>query len=153
MKKVTFVLLLSIFSFLNCQAITKQENIKLLFQLMQTDSVIQKMSESMMPMLMSTLPQVPDSAAREQMTEQINVQMKKVTNIMMDITNRLLNEDMVEVYDKYFTEKEIKGLVAFYKSPAGMKMVQVTPEMNKEMISILLTKYLPEMQRKLKDSK
>lgn len=140
------VLLFSIPAFLNCSALTKQENIKVLFQLMQTDSVVEKMMNSMIPMLTKSVPQ-QDSTANSQMAAMMN----KMTQVMMVITKRLLNEDMIGLYDKYFTESEIKDLVTFYKSPAGKKMVAVSPDLNKEMVMILITKYIPEIQKMLKD--
>lgn len=147
MKKLLFVLFVSMTTFLTVQAQTKQENIKVLFQLMQTDSVVDKMMNSMIPMLLKTVPQPQDTAA----TNKMNAMMTKMTNVMRTITNRLLNEDMTVLYDKYFTEAEIKGLVSFYQSSAGKKMISVTPELNKEMVSILLTKYVPELDRMMKN--
>jgi hypothetical protein len=147
MKKILLVLLFSIPVLLNCQAQTKQENIKVMFQLMQTDSVVEKMMNSMLPVMMKSIPQAQDSTAKSQ----LDATMKKMTQVMMTITKRLLNEDLVGLYDKYFTEKEIQDLVTFYKSSAGKKMVAVSPELNKEMMIILITKYFPEMQQMLKN--
>lgn len=147
MKKILLVLLFCIPVLLNCQAQTKQENIKVLFQLMQTDSVVEKMMNSMIPVMMKSIPQAQDSTSKSQ----LDATMKKMTQVMMTITKRLLNEDMVGLYDKYFTEIEIKDLVSFYKSPAGKKMVAVSPELNKEMMMVLITKYFPEMQQMLKN--
>ena len=146
MKKIILVLLFSIPVLLNCQALTKQENIKVLFQLMQTDSVVEKMMNSMIPVMMKSMPQQQDSTAKSMM----DASMKKMTEVMIDITRRLMNEDMLAIYDKYYTEKDIKDLVAFYKSSAGQKMVKVSPDLNKEMMTILLTKYVPEIQSKMK---
>ena len=147
MKKLTFVLLISIIAIFNAQSQTKQENIKVLFQLMQTDSVVEKMMNSMIPVMMKSIPQAQDSTAKSQ----LDATMKKMTQVMMVITKRLLNEDMVVLYDKYFTESEISDLATFYKSPAGKKMVAVSPELNKEMMMVLITKYFPEMQQMLKN--
>jgi len=35
-----------------------------------------------------------------------------------------------ELYDKYFTNEEIKGLIAFYESPIGKKTIQVLPALS-----------------------
>jgi len=146
MKKLILVLFISIPALFNCQAQTKQENIKVLFQLMQTDSVVEKMMNSMLPIMMNSIPQQQDSTAKSLM----DATMKKMTQVMLDITKRLLNEDMVGLYDKYFTERDIKDLVAFYRSSAGKKMIAVSPELDKEMMTILMSKYMPEIQNKLK---
>ena len=36
------------------------------------------------------------------------------------------------IYDKHFTEEELKDLVAFYKSPTGQKAIEVMPDLLKE---------------------
>jgi hypothetical protein len=147
MKKPVIVLLLSVLTLFSAQAATKQENIKALFTLMQTDSMAVKMINSMMPMLTKPASSLQDSTAQVQRTALLH----KISNIMYGITKRLINEDMVALYDKYFTEKDITDLLVFYKSSAGQKMVKVTPDLNKEMMTILVTKYMPEIVQMIKN--
>lgn len=147
MKKIILVLLLSIPVYFNVQAQTKQENIKELFALMQADSMAAKMMNSMLPILINQSSPNMDPTAKSQRAEMVN----KMTSVLTNITTRLINEDMVQLYDKYFSEKDIKEMNAFYKSDAGKRMIQVTPDLNKEMMMIMMTKYLPEMQKSFKD--
>ena len=35
--------------------------------------------------------------------------------VMKNITNRMLNEDMVLIYDKYFNQEEINDFISFTK--------------------------------------
>jgi uncharacterized protein len=44
---------------------------------------------------------------------------------------------MLEVYDKYFTEAEVKDLVAFYKTPTGQKFIKILPQISAEMLPII----------------
>ncbi len=37
-------------------------------------------------------------------------------------------ENLVPVYDNYYTEEELKELVRFYESPIGQKFIEVSPE-------------------------
>ena len=37
-----------------------------------------------------------------------------------------------ELYDKYFTNDEIKGLIEFYESPVGKKAIEVLPAITQE---------------------
>lgn len=39
---------------------------------------------------------------------------------------------MVPIYEKYFTRKDIRGMISFYKSPVGQKLLKVTPDIMKE---------------------
>lgn len=41
----------------------------------------------------------------------------------------------VELYDKYFTNEDIKGLIQFYESPLGKKTVQVVPTLTQESVT------------------
>ncbi len=41
----------------------------------------------------------------------------------------LLETVSMELYDKYFTEDELKDMIAFYRTPTGKKTVQVMPKL------------------------
>jgi hypothetical protein len=43
-----------------------------------------------------------------------------------------VNEELVGIYDKHFTEEEIKGLLEFYGSPLGQKVAAELPKINRE---------------------
>lgn len=41
----------------------------------------------------------------------------------------LLEQISLELYDKYFTEDELKDLLVFYRTPTGKKTIQVMPKL------------------------
>lgn len=41
----------------------------------------------------------------------------------------LIEQVSLELYDKYFTEDELKDIIAFYKSPTGKKSIKVMPQL------------------------
>jgi len=43
-----------------------------------------------------------------------------------------VSEQLVGIYDKHFTEDEIKGLLQFYGSPLGQKVATEMPKINRE---------------------
>ena len=47
----------------------------------------------------------------------------------------LINE-LVPIYDRYFTESEIKDLIKFYESPVGKKMVLNQPLILKDSMTV-----------------
>ena len=49
--------------------------------------------------------------------------------------SRIVEELSYGLYDKYFTEAEIKDLIIFYKSPTGKKSIDVMPRMFSESMS------------------
>ncbi len=43
-----------------------------------------------------------------------------------------LNEQMIPIYDKYLTTDDLKGLLDYYRSPLGQRMLKVMPEVTRE---------------------
>jgi len=43
---------------------------------------------------------------------------------------------IVPLYDRYYTNEDIEGLLAFYRSPLGKKVVSTLPEITKESMSV-----------------
>jgi hypothetical protein len=42
----------------------------------------------------------------------------------------------IPIYDKYFSHEEIKGLIQFYQTPLGQKMLSVLPKMTAEIVDL-----------------
>src|SRR6266481_311630 len=58
-------------------------------------------------------------------------------NAFMDSYQKKFNpydmtDGLVAIYDKHFTEDEIKGLLQFYGSPLGQKVASETPKISRE---------------------
>jgi len=64
-----------------------------------------------------------------------------------EIALRLLSEDMVDIYDKYFTTEEIDDFTTFYKSKSGQKLLNQTPNMSKDVMAIMSSKYQKDFQQ------
>ena len=45
-----------------------------------------------------------------------------------------LRELAIPMYDKYFSDEELKGLIAFYQTPLGQKAVKVMPQLSAELM-------------------
>jgi len=149
MKKVILVLVFILPLLMNSYSQTKKESIKELFIVMQQDSIMDKMFNSMIPALMNQMQsEVPsDSTAKVRSNEFMN----SLIEVTKDISKKLLDDDMVVLYDKYFTQNEIKDYITFYKSPSGQKFIKATPDIQKDLMMIMMQKYVPEMQKALKD--
>lgn len=59
---------------------------------------------------------------------------EEVDGIMREqyVENRFINEMSYGIYHKYLTTEEIGQLVAFYKTPIGVKIVSVLPQITQE---------------------
>jgi uncharacterized protein len=63
-------------------------------------------------------------------------------------------DDMVPVYQKHLTKSDLDGLVAFYSSPLGQKILREMPEMTKEAMQVSYTdiqKNMEQMMKKVDD--
>jgi len=149
MKKVIFVLLFILPLLINSYSQTKQESIKELFHSMQQDSIMDKMFNSMVPSIMNQMQSQMsiDSTAKVHSNEMMN----SIMQTAKEISKKLINEDMVVLYDKYFTQNEIKDFITFYKSPSGQKFIKVTPDIQKDLMMVMMQKYISEMQKAVKD--
>jgi uncharacterized protein len=43
-----------------------------------------------------------------------------------------LNDKVVPIYDKYLTDEDVKGLLQYYSSPLGQRMLKALPEVARE---------------------
>jgi hypothetical protein len=57
----------------------------------------------------------------------------------------LIEEISYTLYDKYYSEGEIKDLTAFYKSPTGRKTLEVMPNLISESMTSTITALKPKM--------
>jgi len=146
MKKVILAAVLCLSVFCNSYSQAKQESIKQLFHLMQTDSLIDKMFSSMIPQILNQQQmQITDSISRVA----FNTKMRSMMLIVKEISTKLINEDMVVLYDKYFSQAEINDFISFYKTPSGQKMINMTPDIQKDLMTVMMQKYMPEMQKSI----
>jgi len=85
--------------------------------------MMDEMRTNMRPLIVKAL---PPGAYRE----------KLVTLFFEKFQSKMGEQTVVDLavplYDKYFTLEEIKGLVAFYRTPLGHKSVEVVPKLMAE---------------------
>ncbi len=58
---------------------------------------------------------------------------------------KVMDEVALKVYDKNFTESELRDIIAFYKTPTGQKSLQQMPEVLKESMDLTATLIAPQM--------
>lgn len=82
------------------------------------DQMMADMTESIRPYVMSTL---APGAYREKFADLFlaKFQSKNGAQTLLDLE--------VPIYDKYFSDDEIKALIQFYQTPVGQKLARVTP--------------------------
>jgi hypothetical protein len=107
----------------------KTENIKQLLTLIGADKLRGAMTDQMLDGFKKNLPAVDKDPkthqALDRLMELLREELKKA-----DFSGMTL-----DLYEKYFTADEIKGLIQFYSSPIGQKAIQVLPTLTQESVS------------------
>lgn len=103
----------------------KLDNIRQLLTMMGADKLRDTMMDQMLDGIKKSFPALSkgEQAGKiDRLMELFREEMKKA-----DFTTLT-----IELYDKYFTTDEIKGLIQFYSSPVGQKAIMALPTLNQE---------------------
>ena len=145
MQKIITSLALLLFSITVAFSQSKTDDIKALFELMDTEKTINATTDNMISIFKQQgLMQFNSDEDKEEMDAYMDYMTKKVKEMTMGLLN-----DMVPIYDKHFTHDEIKGLIDFYSTPIGKKLLEKTPELTQDMMNLSMTKYMPEIQKSM----
>lgn len=142
MKKVIIIIISCLVFSLMLSAQTKKDDIRELFTLLDPGQMIDKIFENMIDVFKHH----GNTQIRQEDQEEFTAYLIKEVK---EMTDNLINEHMLKIYDKYFTHEEIKDLIRFYKTPAGKKMITTMPHIQKDIMTIMMNKHIPEFQEKI----
>ena len=77
-------------------------------------------------------------------SERVNKRIRELFSAGIDMA-RVIEDVSVDLYDKYFTEDEIKDLIVFYKSHTGKKTTEVLPKMFSESMTNTMDAVKPKV--------
>ena len=77
-------------------------------------------------------------------SERMNKRIRELFSAGIDMA-RVIEDVSVDLYDKYFTEDEIKDLIVFYKSHTGKKTTEVLPKMFAESMTNTMDAVKPKV--------
>ena len=140
----------------------KRALIKELFEVTKAGKLAQGATDAMLDQMENNLPQLLSSTidnASELKPEERAELRKTVGESTLRVHRRmraLMSEriNMVEIteqmyyplYDKFFTEDELRGLISFYKSPVGQKSIDVMPALMQESMQKVSEMILPKIE-------
>lgn len=61
--------------------------------------------------------------------------------------SQYIKDTMYPIYDKFFTEKDLSELVAFYKTETGQKLINSTPQLFAESMEMARKLLLPQIEK------
>lgn len=151
MKKTILFAIAIMLSFTASKAQDKAGDIKRLMTAMQ----MEKMVDNTMQAIRNAMKQQAAMQMQGEQSEQVKEAMESLMDFVSTetsaITKKMFEEDLPAVYEKYFTEEEVNDLILFYESTTGKKLLEKTPEMTGEIMSIMSTKYMPILSGKMKE--
>ena len=118
MKRVSFLVLFSCFIVFGfSQNTSKTENIKLLLEMTGSGKIGVQVIENTVSNFRKSLPDVPEEFW---------------DNILKEVNPDALVKLIIPIYEKYYTEDDIKKVIEFYQSPVGQKMISTMPQLMQE---------------------
>ena len=130
----------------NAQA--PKEKVLELIEVMQADKMIGQMMDQMIPMMQQQMKSNLKTEEQKQKLEKVNTIVLEEAKIF---TNNIVNGSMVDIYAKYFSEKDINYMIDFYKSETGKKLLELTPTITKELMEKMMQDEMPTFQQKIKE--
>jgi hypothetical protein len=130
---------------------SKQAKVKELFAVMHMDHNLDRMRAAMQQQVQSTAKNAPG-------TEQMTPEKKKIQQEYVDNSMKVVDENFgwtvlepayVKLYADTYTEAELDGILAFYKSPVGEAMLTKTPQLSAGVMEIVhghMGDFQPKMQ-------
>ena len=101
--------------------VEKEKDIRTLLELTNTGKLMEQMFDQLIGTYQTQMPQVPPEIWKR-------FRQKFVVSEMLELT--------IPVYDKHYTKEDIKGMIAFYQTPLGQKILMETPLVTQECMII-----------------
>lgn len=109
----------------------KRENILKLLEMTGAKNIAvqfgQGMNQQIVQILKASNPNMPERAFVI-VGEEVDRLLKQEAGALMEV--------IIPLYDKYFTEAELKEMIKFYQTPVGKKTIQVMPQLLQESMAV-----------------
>jgi len=180
MKFKTFVSIFSLMFFLlvfclqafaqNAISPQKRALVKELLDVTEAVKLAESTSQAMMLQMEQEFPKIMEQLMAQQISENqlTPAQRNTLQNDYSKISGRMLKgfrekvfgtinyaqvleQISLELYDKYFTEDELKDMLEFYKTPTGKKTIQVMPKLATDSIQRSSEIMLPKIMNALNE--
>lgn len=150
MKKLVLLSIITIAFVMGSMAQDKISDIKRLLEVMNSEQMSEAMLNSMVPVLKQQInSRIKENSAKKKIDKMMDDFTDAMMEEMKELSRKLNEVELVNIYDKHFTQGEIQDLIEFYESPTGKKILEKNPEITKELMSSMMTKYMPEIQKNL----
>jgi hypothetical protein len=153
---VCFALILSVPSARADEA-SRRAKAKEMLTLMHMDTTMSKMMDNMMQQMSAMSKQMGggnSNVTPEQQARLDDFQKKVFALIETQMSWKSLEPDYIDLYAKNFTDEQLDGIITFYKSPAGVAMIEKLPTLTNEGMQLAQTKMTaiqPQLMQMIQD--
>ena len=136
MKKYIIICILSFISSLSYAGVeSKRESIEELLILMKGDSIMDSMYSQYDQMMQAAIQKLGVKPSEQEVLDKFRSRM--VALFKSQFNWEKLKVPIIEIYLKYYTEKEIQDMITFYKSDSGRSMIEKMPKVMSESVLLL----------------
>lgn len=139
----------------NAQETSRRAMAEELMSLMNMQETIEKSFAMIKQMIPAQMEKMKQATGQTNMPASVSGQTDKMMDMMaQELSWDKMKEDYTTLYADTFTEEELKGIIAFYKSPAGQAFIKKQPELMKrsmEMSQKLMLQVMPKIQAMTKE--
>lgn len=126
-----------------------EESIKQLLEVAQARKLIDSVMSQMDTLMLQTIQQATQGKEiPPKVQKEIDTQQAEVTRLMKELLDWSKLEPMyVRIYQKTFSQPEVDGMIAFYKTPAGQAVIAKMPAAMQNTMDEMQQMMLPAMQK------
>jgi hypothetical protein len=123
--------------------------------LLHMDTLMQQMMDTVQKQVSTSLIQLCDKERTPQQQALLDNFTKKTFSLVESRMGwKAIEPEILDLYARNFTDEELDGILAFYKSPAGLSMIAKMPAMSTQASQISqakLTALMPELKQMMQD--
>ncbi len=117
---------------------SKRAKVQELFNVMHVDRMTEQITSVVRKQLEASMRGLPGlaQATPEQKKLLSDYETRVMDLVDTNVSWKVLEPQMVQLYQSTYSEGEIDGILAFYKSPVGQSMLAKTPELTQKSMEI-----------------
>jgi uncharacterized protein len=121
-----------------------------LLNLMNMPETIEKSFAMMKQMMPTQMEKMTQATGQTNLPSNVTREVDSLMDLMaQEFSWNKIKADYITLYAETFTEEEMKGIIAFYKSPAGLAFTKKQPELMKRSLELsqkIMMQIMPKIQ-------
>ena len=144
----------------NAQEASRRAMAEELLNLMNVQESIQKSIAMLKEMIPAQMEKINQATGQAIVPSNVSSHTGKMMDVIaQELSWNKMKDDYITLYAETYTEDEMKGIIAFYKSPAGQAFTKKQPELmkrsmelNQKLMIQIMPKILSMMTQELKET-